>query len=368
MILAGEVSGDMHAAALVREIAARSPGARFSGIGGPLMRAAGVETQCDVADLAVMGVSEVLLRLPFFRRLFRELLDKARRERPDAVILVDYPGFNLRFAKAAHDIGLKTVYYICPKVWAWNRGRIPKLVAAVDRLLAVFPFEPALFEGTGLRVDFVGNPLVDRTRTPSDPIPLPWNGDPRIALLPGSREHEVRRILPVLAAAGARIETDRPRAAFIVPAPNPAIADRDSRVLAGATPRPTRCAVVSGRTYDVLRQARAAMVASGTATLEAGLLRCPMVITYRTSAFTAMMARRLLRIPYVGLVNILSNRFVCPELLQENATPEKLAAATLPLLDETPEQTTMLEALDAITRSLGPPGAAARAAEIVLQD
>jgi len=367
MILAGEVSGDMHGAALVREIARRSPGARFTGIGGPLMRAAGVETRCDVADLAVMGLSEVLLRLRFFRRLFRALLDEARRDRPDAVILVDYPGFNLRFARAARDAGLKTVYYICPKVWAWNRGRIPRIVAAVDRLLAVFPFEPAIFEGTGLRVDFVGNPLVDLTReTFAAASPLPWNGEPRVALLPGSREHEVRRILPVLAAAAARIESERPQAGFLIPAPNPEIAELVTHVLAGQPARPTRCTVVSGRTYDVLREARAAIVASGTATLETGLLRCPMVITYRTSALTALVARRVLRIPYVGLVNILSNRIICPELLQEDATPDKLVTALRPLLDDTPERSAMLEALDAVSRSLGPPGAAARAAEIVL--
>jgi lipid-A-disaccharide synthase len=367
MVLAGEVSGDLHAAALVRAIRRKSPSAAFTGIGGPAMRAEGVETRCDIADLAVMGITEVVSRLAFFRRLFGELLDEARRERPDAVILVDYPGFNLRFAAAAHKSGLRTVYYICPKVWAWQRSRIPRMASSLDLLLCIFPFEPAMFAGTGLRAEFVGNPLVDMVANErANPAPpLDWGGEPCIALLPGSRRQEVERLMPVLAAAAARIDAARPGTAFIVPTPDTKIAGMVRSVLERAAERPARCSVIDGRTYAALRQARAAIIASGTATLEACLLRCPTVVTYKVSAATAWFARRVIRIPYVGLVNILANRMVCPELLQEDATPDKLAGAVLPLLDDTAERTAMLEGMDSVNRLLGSPGAADRAADAV---
>jgi lipid-A-disaccharide synthase len=369
MILAGEVSGDLHAAALVRAIRRQATNSTFTGIGGPAMREAGVITRYDIAELAVMGITEVIAKLGFFRRLLRQLLDEAQRERPDAVILVDYPGFNLRFASAAHRAGLKTVYYICPKVWAWQNSRIPKMVSSLDRLIAIFPFEPALFAGTSLKVDFVGNPLVDMTEGERNrPAPLlEWGGEPRVALLPGSREQEIRRLMPILSAAAKRIETVHPGVGFIVPAPDENIATLVRSVLDTAPERPRRCAVVAERTYAVMHQARAAIVASGTATLEACLFRCPTVVTYRVSAITAWFARRVIRIPYVGLVNILAGRFVCPELLQEDSTPDKLAGAILPLLGDTPERASMLEGMDAVNGMLGQPGAADRAAKAVLE-
>lgn len=368
MILAGEASGDVHAAALVRAIKARDPSATFTGIGGQAMRDAGVETSCDIADLAVMGITEVFSRILFFRRLMRGLLDAARRDRPDAVILVDYPGFNLRFAAAAHHAGIRTLYYICPKVWAWNRGRIPRMAAALDRLICIFPFEPALFAGTGLDAVFVGNPLVDMTaREIACPTSsLDWGGEPRVALLPGSREQEVRRLMPVLAEAAKHIETAYPEAGFVVPAPDEKIAALVRSVLRTVPASPRRCSVVVGRTHAAMRQARAAIIASGTATLEACLFRCPTVLTYKVSAATAWFARRVIRIPYVGLVNILANRFVCPELLQENCTAGKLSSAILPLIAETPARAAMLEGMDSVNRLLGPPGAADRAADAVL--
>jgi lipid-A-disaccharide synthase len=368
MVLAGEVSGDLHAAALVRAIKSRSPSASFTGIGGPAMRAEGAQTRCDVSELAVMGITEIVSRLAFFRRLFGQLLDEARRERPDAVILVDYPGFNLRFAAAAHKAGLRTVYYICPKVWAWQQSRIPRMASSLDLLLCIFPFEPAMFAGTGLRAEFVGNPLVDMVAGEREsPAPaLNWGGAPRVALLPGSRRQEVERLMPVLAAAAARIEAVRPGTAFIVPAPDTEVAGMVRSALDRAPERPARCAVVEGRTHAAMHQARAAIVASGTATLEACLLRCPTVVTYKVSRATAWLARRVIRIPYVGLVNILAGRMVCPELLQENATPEKLAEAVLPLLDETPGRAAMLDGMDSVNRLLGAPGAAGRAADAVL--
>jgi lipid-A-disaccharide synthase len=369
MILAGEVSGDLHAAALVRAIKRQAPDSSFTGMGGPAMREAGVRTRCDIADLAVMGFIEVIPKLFFFRRLLRQLLDEAGRERPDAVILVDYPGFNLRFAAAAHRAGLKTVYYICPKVWAWQRSRIPKMVSSLDRLACIFPFEPALFADTGLKADFVGNPLVDMTEAERlrPAPPLDWGGEPRVALLPGSREQEIRRLMPVLAAAARQIEIVHPGAGFIVPAPDENIAAMVRANLDGVPERPARCAVVVGQTHAAMHQARAAIIASGTATLEACLFRCPTVLTYKASVTAAWFVRRVIRIPYIGLVNILAGRFVCPELLQEDATPEKLAEVVLPLLGDTPQRAAMLEGMDSVNNLLGQPGAADRAATAVLE-
>ncbi|MEI6564180.1 MAG: lipid-A-disaccharide synthase, partial [bacterium] len=234
LIVAGEISGDMHAAGLVRALRETDPTLTFFGIGGPLMREAGVETLYDVKDMAVMGIVEVFKRILFFRRVFRHMEQVARERKPDAVILVDYPGFNLRFAASAHAMGLKTIYYICPQVWAWKRGRIPKMVAVLDRLMAIFPFEPKVFEGTGLKVDFVGHPLIDEIReTLQKPLtPLSWAGEPHIGILPGSRHHEIDRILPPMLAAAYLIEKQFPSASFIIPAPLKEIEDHVRRLSA----------------------------------------------------------------------------------------------------------------------------------------
>ncbi|MBT7065399.1 MAG: lipid-A-disaccharide synthase, partial [Verrucomicrobia bacterium] len=219
MIVAGEVSGDMHAARLVSAIRARHPEITFFGVGGDAMRAAGVDTVIDISAMAVIGISEVIRKYRHLRRVFYDMLALLRSRRPDAVILVDYPGFNLRFARRAHLMGFKTIYYICPQVWAWNRRRIPRMAATLDRLIAFFPFEPAYFKETGLQVDFVGNPLVDEVADArARPHPtLPWQGTPRIALLPGSRDHEIERILPSMWAAAAHIEARHPEASFMIP-------------------------------------------------------------------------------------------------------------------------------------------------------
>ena len=248
MIVAGEVSGDMHAARLVEVLSSRMPGLRAFGIGGEQMRAAGVETVHDISDMAVMGFSEVMRRFAFFRRVFYETVRLARDRKPDAVILVDYPGFNLRFAAKAHALGLKVIYYICPQVWAWNRGRIPRMARVVDRLIAIFPFEARYFEGTGLRVDFVGHPLVDEAALAwKEPeIPLPWTGSPRIAILPGSRPHEVERILPIMWEAAGLMQKQRSEASFLVAAPSDEIEAVTRRAMETVATGPARWDVVAG--------------------------------------------------------------------------------------------------------------------------
>jgi lipid-A-disaccharide synthase len=371
MIVAGEISGDMHAAALVRAIRERAPDLEFFGIGGPRMRAAGVSTAYDVHDMAVVGLTEVLRRFGFFRRVLRQMCREARDRRPAAVILVDYPGFNLRLADRAHALGLKTIYYVCPQVWAWHRGRIPRMARVLDRMVTIFPFEGDCFAGTSLKVDYVGHPLVDEARTSlrEPPADLPWNGNPRVALLPGSRVQEVERILPRMLGAVALVRSRHPRASSIVACPSDEVEAVVRRMLSradgepGAMPR-----VVTGRTRHVLRQASAALVASGTATIEASLMRCPMVVTYRMRPVSYRLARRLVRIRDIAMVNIVAGRRICSELVQDAGTPEALAAALQPLLLDTPDRARMLEELDRVNRLLGAGGAAERAANVVLDE
>lgn len=370
LIIAGEVSGDMQAARLVQAVRARAPGVAFYGIGGDEMQRAGVELFYHVKDMAVMGLSEVLRRFSFFWKVYYRMVELAAGRRPDAVILVDYPGFNLRFAGEAHRLGLKTIYFICPQVWAWNRSRIPKMARVVNRLITIFPFEGRHFEGTGLKVDFAGHPLVDDARLAlaAPHAELPWGGAPGVALLPGSRVHEIERILPSMWRAARRIEKDFPSASFILAAPSAEIADVLRRVAGGAGPGPARWQIVAGRTREVLRQARAALVASGTATVETALMRCPMVVTYRVSGLTYLMGRLLVRTPYIGMVNVVAGRLVCPEYIQGAATPDALAAAVAPLLRDGPARDRMLADLDGVVQALGSGGAAERAADAVLAE
>ncbi|MDI6773813.1 MAG: lipid-A-disaccharide synthase [Verrucomicrobiota bacterium] len=368
MVIAGEVSGDMHAAQLARALGQRDPSLRFFGVGGPELRAAGMETLYDIKDMAVMGFVEVARRLFFFRRVFRDLLRLARARRPEAVILVDYPGFNLRFAKEARALGMKVIYYVCPQIWAWRRSRIPKMARVVDRLIAIFPFEAEHFRDTGLRVDFAGHPLVDESRAArAAPKPeLPWSGAPRVALLPGSRLHVIGHVLPVMWAAALRVEREHEGAAFILAAPTARVEEFLRERIRALPAGPLRWAVVTGNTRQVLRQADAAMVASGTATIEASLMECPMIIVYRMPWLNYLLARRLVSVDSIGMVNIVAGRRVCPEFIQAAATPDALAGALSSLLADTPERRAMIEGLCRANAALGPGGAAERAADLAL--
>lgn len=367
LIVAGEVSGDMHAGLLLAELRRRDPSIQAFGIGGDRLRAAGMEIRYDVRDTAVMGFCDVIRRLGFFRRVFKDLLKTARERRPDAVLLVDYPGFNLRFAAACHAARLKVIYYICPQVWAWNRRRIPRMAAVVDRLISIFPFEPAVFAGTGLRVDYAGHPLVDEVREAlaGKPEALPWSGEPHIALLPGSRTQEIERLLPTLCETATLIEQQRPNASFLIAAPS-AEQGRLIRTLLEKTPRrPTRLDVVDGGMRQVLRQARAALVKSGTGSLEAALIGCPAVIVYKTSPLTYWLGRKVVKLDHIGIANLIANRRICPELIQNEATPAAMAQALRPLIDDTPERAAMLTGYEDVRTLLGAGGATEHAADIV---
>jgi lipid-A-disaccharide synthase len=354
----------------VRSVLRRDPSVEFFGIGGEELRAAGVHILHDAGDMAVLGIWEVIRRYGFFRAVFREMVRLAEDRRPDAVLLVDYPGFNLRFAAQARRMGLKVLYYVCPQVWAWHRSRIGKMARIVNRLIVIFPFEPAVFAGTGLRVDFVGHPLVDESkRALAEPLrELPWGGGARVAILPGSRAQEVDRILPPMAAAAGLLQERVPGVSFLVAAPSEDIAARVRAIMAGAARKPDSCAIVVGQTRQILRQARAAMVASGTATIETALMGCPMIVVYKTSAPTYHIGRLLVKVSHLGMVNIVAGRTLCPEFIQGAATPEAMAAAMALLVGDTPARAAMLAGLEDVRRSLGEGGAPERAADIVLDE
>ncbi len=367
LVVAGELSGDMHAAHVIHELKKRRPDLRVYGIGGDHLRAEGMEILVDAREMAVLGFWEVLKRYGFFKRVFEDLRRVAAERRPDAVLLVDYPGFNLRFAAAAKALGLKVLYYVCPQVWAWNRARIPRMARIVDRLMAIFPFEPAVFTGTPLRVDFVGHPLVETAQSAraEPPAALPWAGAPRVALLPGSRRMEVERLFPVFWAAAARVERAQPGASFLFAAASPAMADLMRRLVPEVGPGPSRVEIVTGSTRQILRQADAALVASGTATLETALMGCPMLVVYKTAWPTYWLGRMMVRVPYLGMVNLIAERELCPEFLQHRATPAALADALQPLLSDTPERRAMVQGLGEVVSKLGGGGAAVNAARIV---
>lgn len=371
MIITGEVSGDMHAAALVRALKRRLPRAVFFGIGGEHMRAAGVDTLQESDDMAVTGFWEALRRFSFFKAVFYRMLDEVHRRKPRAVILVDYPGFNLRFAARVHRMGIPTIYYICPQVWAWNKGRIPRMARVVDRLITIFPFEAEHFAGTDLHVDFAGHPLVDeakRFRQQAETA-LPWPAPQRVAILPGSRHHEIDLILPPLWRAAGLFEKRCPETGFIIAAPSQRIARMVRDRLDGIeSDGPARWTIVTGQTREVLRQARAAFVASGTATLEASLMGCPMVIAYRVAPLTYLVARLVVRLKHVGMVNIVAGREICPELLQGDCDPPRLCDAIEPLVNDTEQRTRMVAELDAVNQALGEGGAEDNAARAILDE
>lgn len=369
LVIAGEDSGDMHAADVIRALKAQRPDVTAWGIGGEKLRAEGVELLHDTREMDVLGIVEVLKRYPFFKRTFAEVVAEVENRKPDAALLVDYPGFNLRLARELKKRGVKVLYYVCPQVWAWNRRRIPKMAEIIDRLMVIFPFEVEVFKDVDLKVDFVGHPMVDELREfrDKDPEPLPWNGKKKIALLPGSRKQEISYILPRLLETAQLMEQSRPDISFLIPVPERRLALVESALQkTGKAPR--NISIVVGKSREVLKQADAAFVASGTATLEAALLGCPTVLVYRGSFLNYLFVRAMIRIPWLGIANIVSGKEIMPERLQYEMTPLKLAAAIDPLMNETPSRVAMLKNFQTLEKMLGQGGPAGRVAAIIAEE
>jgi lipid-A-disaccharide synthase len=368
LISAGDPSGEMYAARLVQALE-REAGARVFGLGGPAMQAAGVELLAEASELAVVGISEAVGRLPAAWRALRRLGAAAEARRPRLAVLVDFPDFNLRLARSLHRAGIPIVYFISPQVWAWRSGRVKLLREVVARMIVIFPFEEKFYRERGIPAEYVGHPLVE----------MAWPGSTReeflarhgleprrevVALLPGSRPSEIAHNLPVILAACRELRVS-PEPQFVLAAA-PGLTAREFAPHLEAGPAVW---VVEGETRDALAAARCAIVSSGTATVEAALLGTPMVVVYRLSPTTAFLARRLVRSPFFSMVNLILERRAVPELIQEAFTAEKLAGEVRRLLvsqEACAEMKRGLEEVRARLASPSPRGAIGRAAEIIL--
>lgn len=360
LFVAGEPSGDLHASNVARELVASGAPVRLRGVGGDLMQQAGVELDAHIRDLAVLGFVEIIRHIPKHWQMLREIRARLHSGNVALVVLVDYPGFNMRVAEAAAEAGVPVLYYIVPQVWAWGAGRLEKLARWVTRAAVILPFEEALLREHGVDATFVGHPLLDRaTQMPGRAqaraqLKLPGDA-PVLALFPGSRAQEIDRHLD------AFVET-----ANILRQRDPSL-----RVVVSAAPHieidPKRCPypTVHGSSVAILRAADAAMCKSGTTTLEAAVTGCPHVVAYRTHPLTYFAARRLVTIPRIGLVNVVAGRQVAPEFVQDALKPGVVADALEPLLNHSSiVRQRMVSDLDGVRRLLGEPGAARRVAEI----
>ncbi len=357
--VAGEESGDIHGANLIRALQAAREGVACEGLGGQRMADVGMDLHYDLAGEAIMGFTEVVRNFPRIRRLFLDTVAHLEATRPDALVLIDYPGFNIRLAKRAHALGIPVIFYISPQVWAWKKKRIHTLAKYVDKMLVIFPFEKPLYDKVGLDCAYVGHPLLDhiqayeRAAEPGD--------DLVIGLLPGSREQEIKRLLEPMIAVARGIRAQHPDARFVTPVVNATRAEQ-ARALIGDFP----LEIQVGGMYDILAQARCCLVASGTATLETALFGVPMIILYKVTTVTYWLARLLVDIRHIGIVNILAGREVVPEFIQGAIQPDQILPRALALITPSPERDAMLADLDSVRAQLGAGGASACAAQEIL--
>ena len=368
LVVAGEASGDLLAADLLRALAARRPALRAFGMGGRHLVQAGLEQLFDAQELSVVGITEVLPRLPRIWRVFHALLDAARRRRPQAALLVDVPDFNLRLARHLHREGIPVAFYVSPTVWAWRRGRVRAIARDVDRLLCILPFEEEFYRPYRVRAVYVGNPVAARLPAPAEPAVFRRalgldTGRPTLAVLPGSRRSELKRCLPPLVEGAALLAGEHPGLQIAVPL---APGVDGAAVEAAFRARNLEALLVPGRAPEVVGAADVALVTSGTAALEAGLMLRPLVVVYRVSWLSWLVARALVRVSFVSLVNLLAGRRVVPELLQGAFTPRAVAAEAARLFMDGPDRRAMVEELSRVRELLGRPDASARAAEEVL--
>src|SRR5436309_7985621 len=369
LLVAGEASGDLHGADLLAALRARVPDVEVFGIGGERLREAGMATVADAGEVATVGVTEVVGRLRALVRAYRALVRRLRTEPPDLCVLIDFPEFNLRLARAAKRAGVPVLYYIGPQVWAWRRGRVRKIARRVDRLAVVFPFEPALYAPRLPGVEFVGHPLLDRARvTRGRAETLGAHGldpaRPTVLLLPGSRLSEIDYLLPPLLDAVRTLGRDG-RLQFPLALAHTLPADEVRRRVRAAG---LDVKVIEDDTYNLIGASDLALVSSGTATLECALLERPMVIVYRLGPLSYVLGRLLVRgVRYLGMPNMVAGREVVPELLQRQATGPRIAAAARVLLDDPARHAAMIEDLRDLRRRLGRGGAAGRAAAIAFE-
>ena len=364
LISCGEPSGEFYAAELVAELRKEHPDLEAFGLGGDRLASENVRLLAHLEDLAVVGLFEVLSHLRRLKRLFDSVVAEAARVRPDLAVLIDYPDFNLRLARELKKLGIPVVYYVSPQLWAWRRGRIKDVKRDVAKMLVIFPFEEPIYREASVPVAFVGHPLIDHVKPPTDRAAiarkLGLSGDrPVIALLPGSRNKEVGFNLPPMLGAVGLLREKRPELQFVLAgAPHLRANALQDATAAGVTVR-------EGSTRDVLSSARVAVVASGTATVETALTLTPMVVVYRLSALTYTLGKPLVRVTNYAMVNLIAGRVVVPELIQSDFTPARVCEETIRVLDDGEPRAAMLQNLQEVREKLGKGGATRHAAEEV---
>lgn len=361
--VAGEASADNHGAALMRALRNGDSGLRFIGRGGPQMKSvAGGDFKDWIGQSGVLGLWEVIKHYGYFRKQFHQALNEIEESKPDAVVLIDYPGFNLRLARALRrkSPAQKIIYYISPQVWAWNRGRIRKMARWLDLMLCIFPFEADLYNASGLRTIFVGHPMIERLRDKKVDIMR----DPNlIGLFPGSREREVRKIFPILLETVRELRRSKPDLRFEVAAASNELA-RETEKMIDAKDR-NFIEVKVGQTAEIMQRAFAGVVASGSATLEAAYFRMPFALVYKVAWPTYFAGRLLVKVKYLGMPNVLANKEVVPEFIQHRAQPYELAEAIAHLVDDAQSRQQMIWEFDKIAAQLGETGASERAAKSI---
>jgi len=369
LIVAGEASADLHGSHLVTALKRLEPELTFWGIGGPRLQEAGVRILFNSSDMAVVGLTEVISRLATVTRAYLTLKTILRKERPLLLILMDYPDFNLRLARAAKRFQIPVLYYISPQVWAWRKGRVNTIRRWVDRMVVILPFEKDFYREKGLHVEAVGHPLLEE-------IPMDLDGEkvrldlglhdasPVLALLPGSRKEEVTNLLPVMVKAAERIRSEHARLKCLLPRASTVPAELIAGLLRKSS---LDVQVIEGDVHRVLKACDLAMVASGTATLEAAILETPMVIVYRVSFFSYWIGRMVISVPFIGLVNLVAGEEVVPELIQGDVTPDRLAREAMDILDHDERRRDMVKKLHALRETLGQGSASERTARIALE-
>jgi len=365
MISAGEISGDLHGAGLVHELKSLVPSVEVFGIGGPRMQAEGVECLYTVDQMSLIGFSEVLRHIPFIQQVLRHMRQLLKERRPDLLVLIDYPGFNLRLAQMAKTFGVKVLYYITPQVWAWGRGRLRKIARYVDKAAVILDFEEEIYRRAGVDVDFVGHPILDRMITH-------WNREEffrhyglnpshrLLGLLPGSRTREVQRFLPEMLRTASLLREQIPQLQVAI-----SKADFLEDALYGQVVGPGEWVLVR-ETYELMRHSDFLIVASGTATLEATYFGTPFVIVYRVSPLSWLLGRWLVKVDTVGLVNVIAGRKIVPEFLQGEFQAEKMVPYIREFLVNGRRRREFLDALREVRARLGTPGAARRTARMAL--
>ena len=366
MIVAGEQSGDLHGSNLVRAMHRIDPDLRFYGIGGRKMREAGVELIADAADMAVVGLTEVVGKLGMILGVMRRMKLALKKLKPALLILIDYPDFNLRLGKAAKKNGVRVFYYISPQIWAWRKGRIHKIREVVDKMVVILPFEEQVYCQVSMDVSFVGHPLLDVVKTKYarqealSKFDL-QDGITTVGLLPGSRKGEVSKLLPVMLKAARILMQSRPPVQFVLP-----LADALDRDFVEEMIRqesvPVR--VVPNEIYDVIGVSDIVVVASGTATLETALLGTPMVIIYKVSPLSYYVGTKVINVTHIGLANLIAGKTIVPELIQDDANPNRIAAEVIGILADESRMQSIKEELNQIREKLGSPGASEKAARL----